>query len=99
MSNKIIEGVSKFIPDVLKKTYKYNKIMESIEQKINHKVEIVQNWILNGRILPAPDFVKQDYLTNVQKINNCDVLIETGTYVGEMINAQLPFFEKLYSIE
>lgn len=99
MSNKIIKVIGSYIPDMFKKTYRYNKIMEGIKQKTSRKDEIVKDWINNGRVLPAPDFIKQNYLSNVQKIKNCDILVETGTYVGEMINAQLPLFDKVYSIE
>lgn len=48
---------------------------------------------------PAPHRVKQLTIARYQKLYNCSVLIETGTYLGDMIEAQKDNFSQLISIE
>ena len=48
---------------------------------------------------PAPHRVKQLTIARYQKRYNCGVLIETGTYLGDMIEAQKDNFSQLFSIE
>ena len=60
---------------------------------------IISNWTKEGKKLPAPHVFKQSIIQDYQKKFNTKVLVESGTYLGDMIFAQLPFFDKLYSIE
>ncbi|MDR1090644.1 MAG: hypothetical protein LBL79_06165 [Prevotella sp.] len=65
--------------------YKYNKQLK--------------NWEKNGRPLPTPHIVKQLAIKSYQKKYNVDTLIETGTYLGDMVYAQRKLFKKIYTIE
>ncbi|HNV01497.1 MAG TPA: hypothetical protein PKK60_03660 [archaeon] len=56
-------------------------------------------WILNKKPVPPPQEAKSKIIKNYQKISNYTIFIETGTYLGEMIENQLNNFEKIYSIE
>lgn len=56
-------------------------------------------WVQSGKTLPAPHFVKQKTLLEFSKKYNLKVLVETGTFLGEMVDAMKVFFDKVYSIE
>lgn len=65
--------------------YKYNKQLKS--------------WKKKGCPLPTPHIVKQLVIKSYQKSHNIDTLIETGTYLGDMVYAQRKVFKRIYSIE
>lgn len=48
---------------------------------------------------PLPAMVKRKTVARYGKDYHCNVLIETGTYLGEMIEYQAKNFEKIFSIE
>lgn len=57
------------------------------------------NWILKGKPLPVSHLSKQMVLKDFAKKYNIQTLVETGTYMGDMIYSMLPHFSTLYSIE
>ena len=63
------------------------------------KNQILQRWYRAGSPLPPPHQVKQVAIETYSKLYNCKTLIETGTYLGDMMQAQKDNFQKLYSIE
>jgi hypothetical protein len=48
---------------------------------------------------PSPHQLKQDTVRDYARQHHCRVLIETGTFKGDMIHAMLADFDRLYSIE
>ena len=58
-----------------------------------------RKWEMNGKPLPPPHTIKQEAIQHYQKKSGYGILVETGTYKGDMILAQKDFFKKLYSIE
>lgn len=58
-----------------------------------------RNWENSGKSIPLPHKVKQANILTYQKRFSLTVLIETGTFLGEMVSAMIPHFEKIYSIE
>ena len=56
-------------------------------------------WVKNGKKLPVPHLIKQNVIKEFRRKFGYEVLIETGTYKGHMIDAQLDNFQKIYSIE
>jgi hypothetical protein len=56
-------------------------------------------WKLKGRSVPAPHAVKQAIVKEYEAKYRLPVFIETGTYMGEMIDAVLNLFPKIISIE
>lgn len=56
-------------------------------------------WIDSGKPLPPVHAVKQQRIEKFKKKYNINVLVETGTYLGDMIWAQRKNFEEIYSIE
>ena len=49
--------------------------------------------------MPPPHFVKQLAIKNEREICGYNIMIETGTYLGDMVEAQKNIFKKVYSIE
>lgn len=59
----------------------------------------VRQWQLGERTGPAPARLKQGLLTDTAKRHGLRHLVETGTFLGGMIRAQLPYFDRIDSIE
>lgn len=58
-----------------------------------------QEWEEAGRQVPPPHIIKQQAIQYYQKRSGYHILVETGTYKGDMMLAQKDHFKKLYSIE
>ncbi len=56
-------------------------------------------WEQAGRPLPVPHLLKQRVLREHAQRYGLKILVETGTYYGDMVQAMRPYFEKIYSIE
>lgn len=56
-------------------------------------------WEANGRNLPPSHLLKQQALLDLAQRYELSILVETGTFMGDMIYALYPYFKKLYSIE
>lgn len=56
-------------------------------------------WLLKGKPGNPPHFIKQAIIKNYAKTFNRKVLVETGSYLGDMIISQYNVFEQIYSIE
>jgi hypothetical protein len=59
----------------------------------------VSQWRRAGMPPPPPHSIKVRNLITVADIFGLDVLVETGTYRGQMIDAAKDRFRKIYSIE
>ncbi|MDR0743975.1 MAG: hypothetical protein LBF05_06440 [Tannerella sp.] len=80
--------ISKLIPiSVL------GKIMQQIAKKNYRK------WLDAGSPVPPPHAVKKITIKSYQQKYHHDILIETGTFKGDMIISQINYFEEIYSIE
>lgn len=67
---------------------------------LNYKyAKQLKTWENKGCPLPTPHIVKQLVIKSYQETNNVDTLIETGTYLGDMVYAQRKTFKNIYSIE
>jgi len=56
-------------------------------------------WILAGRSGPPPSVVKQVIVRAYGRAHGLRVLVETGTYMGDMVHAVRRDFDAIYSIE
>lgn len=74
-----------------------NKILRAIFF-INRQNEL-SNWKFEDNTNQAPHLLKQNLISYYRVKLNYSTLIETGTYLGEMILAQMNWFDKIYSIE
>lgn len=70
-----------------------NKLFSKKEDNLN-----IENGNLKLALMPTHTS-KQNIIRHIQKQSGIKVLIETGTYLGDMIEAQKNFFNKIYSIE
>lgn len=57
------------------------------------------NWYLKSKQIDTPHLIKQETIKDYQKKYNLTFFIETGTYLGVMINAVKNNFSKIYTIE
>lgn len=70
-----------------------------------HALKVVEGnaqfsrWKRQGSPLPPPHIVKQLAIKEYHESFGYDVLVETGTYLGEMVEAQKRRFKRVYSIE
>lgn len=67
-------------------------------QTLRHLKHIV-SWNLTGKPVPPPHVVKQLAIKQHQRRFGVGVFVETGTYLGEMVEAVRRRFRKVYSIE
>ena len=70
------------------------KVADYVQYRIT-----VRNWNKKGNPIPVPDVVKQRTVKEYAKIFSVETFIETGTYLGDMVNAVMDTFNKIYSIE
>lgn len=59
----------------------------------------IQRWKAEGRKGAPPHAIKQQVLKDYAARHNLKILVESGTYHGDMIAALKDGFDKLYSIE
>lgn len=59
----------------------------------------VEEWISAGRPVPPPSLVKQSIVRHYAKRFGLRTLVETGTYLGDMVDAAQHNFATIYSIE
>jgi hypothetical protein len=79
-----------------------NNIIYKAHKKIKEAISFHKKvflWKLKGRPVPAPHAVKQMINKYYAAKFKPHVFIETGTYMGEMIDAVLDHFPKIISIE
>ena len=56
-------------------------------------------WERKGKPAPPPHIVKQKVLKQHAQEYGLKILVETGTYMGDMCEAMKHFFDRIYSIE
>ena len=75
----------------------FSKILSGNNQ--NHRCLSGNDWKKNGCPVPPPHLVKQETISEYQKQFGYTTLIETGTYMGDMVDEQKKRFKKIISIE
>lgn len=88
MKNTIIQLLRPYIPQAL-----LNFRRKELEKKL------LKDWESNGYPLPAPAIVKQATVREYQLKYGYNILVETGTNFGEMVQAQKKNFKQIISIE
>lgn len=78
------------------KVYRHNirfrKLQENGEATYQH-------WLEQGKPVPVPHIAKQKTIRAYHDRYKINTLVETGTYLGDMVAAQLPYFSRILSIE
>ena len=67
--------------------------------RINANDDIIAQWNKNGKQMPPPHLVKQLAIKKEKGVSGYNILVETGTYLGDMVEVQKHVFKKVYSIE
>lgn len=60
---------------------------------------VIRQWREQGSPLPPPHQVKQEAIRGYAKEYSIGTLVETGTYMGDMVEAQRNNFTQIFSIE
>jgi hypothetical protein len=92
MMKSIIKGFVQLLPESLKRRV-YSSVQKSRDKKI------IAQWQKDGSHVPAPHQVKQMIIRGYGKKHAIRTMIETGTYYGDMVEAQRGNFAKIFSIE
>ena len=58
-----------------------------------------KNWVATGCPTPVPHLIKQLTIIDNKIKYDYSIFVETGTYLGEMVEAMRTHFHKVYSIE
>lgn len=91
--NKIYKDQRTTFDKVINKNFLYRIIMDYFYKRKYRK------WTLSGKPMPTPHSVKQMTVKAYAAQFGIDIFVETGTYLGEMVNAVKYSFKKIYSIE
>lgn len=68
------------------------KIIAAPEKQLN-------DWVRKGKPSPPPHIVKEMTVEEFRNKFQTEILVETGTYLGDMVEVQRNNFQKIYSIE
>jgi hypothetical protein len=63
------------------------------------EAEQLAAWEREGKPFPPPHIIKQKAITYYREKYNPGILVETGTYLGDMVEIQKKNFRQVYSIE
>jgi hypothetical protein len=91
--NKTLKYV---VPRMLVKKWRGYVKKRNIKKQQN---KLLTAWKKDGCPVPPPHLVKQKTVEEFRKKYKYNILIETGTYLGEMVEAQKMKFNKIISIE
>lgn len=67
--------------------------------KFRRDLEARRAWEKEGRPSPPPHIVKEELIRDYAKMFKTNVLIETGTYLGDMVHAMRKSFARIISFE
>lgn len=60
---------------------------------------LLKKWLKQGKTTPPPHLIKQQIVKEYAQNYQIPIFIETGTYLGMMVNAVKNNFQEIYSIE
>jgi predicted O-methyltransferase YrrM len=87
--------------ETLKKALARTPLYHPLRNCLRAKKEVrdLAIWERRGRPCPPPHIVKQRVLREYAREYGLRIFVETGTYLGDMVEAMRHSFDKLYSIE
>jgi hypothetical protein len=85
--------IGQVVKDMLRRTRAYEMYRRG------RRIQQLARWEQAGRPIPPPHLYKQGQLRHYAKRFSLDVLVETGTYVGDMVYALRDVFSEIHSIE
>lgn len=99
MLKQLIDFSKKLVPLEIKYKIIARRNNKRAAQSLARRDAVIKNWQDQGKPSPNPHEVKQEMLESYQKKTGYKTLIETGTYLGDMVEAQRKNFKEIYSIE
>jgi hypothetical protein len=102
MQNSIKNILRLFMPRKIRKLRKkfLGWILIKQWRKKGYSVTVsINEWQQNGCPIPPPHEVKQITIKEYQKLSGFTTFVETGTYLGEMVDAQIKNFRNIISVE
>lgn len=86
---------------IIQEFQKYTYLLPPLQRWLNKRRHVLElrAWEGKPRSLPLPHLLKQDILKSYALKYSLSILIETGTYRGEMVEAMKDAFKKIFSIE
>jgi len=84
---------------MIEKIINYIKRIQNERITRKNSLDEIHKWMDAGKPIPPPSAYKQKVIKDFGKETRYKILVETGTYLGEMVYAQLNNFSKIYSIE
>jgi len=89
--------MKQLLVEIIKKTPLYTPLINWASAR-RQKGELIK-WEKNGKPVPPPHLVKQRTIRSFAEKYELKILIETGTYYGDMVEAMKSDFNQIYSIE
>lgn len=87
----------KSLPERIKWAVRRTFLYRLVEY-VRHRLELLK-WHMGNRRGPAPHLVKQRVIRSYASRFHLGMLIETGTYLGTMVNAMKRRFDRIVSVE
>jgi len=81
------------IKDIVKKTLPHDVL------KFHRDRKALRSWEKIGRSSPPPHVVKETLIKDYARAFNTRILVETGTYLGDMVYAMRKSFSRILSFE
>ncbi len=81
------------LKDIVKKSIPYDVL------KFHRDRKAMRSWEKLGRSTPPPHIVKETLIKDYARRFNLKVLVETGTYLGDMVYAMKRSFSRILSFE
>ena len=93
--------MKELVKQIIKSTPLYPSLYNLRVRQVKRRMEREQlaEWERQGRPAPPPHPVKQRNLRRYGKEYGLRVLVETGTFMGDMVEAMKRDFDRIYSIE
>lgn len=86
-----------FVTSLLKTTRAYHMVRNRRRLRLSDLE--VREWICAGRPVPPPQRVKQDALRAHAERYGLRIFVETGTFLGDTVEALKGLFERVFTIE
>lgn len=85
----------------VKQAVQSTRLYRALQNQSSKKKQLTQlvAWETEGRPVPPPHIIKQGVLRKYAQEYGLTILVETGTFFGDMVEAMRQDFERIYSIE
>ncbi|MGE5400256.1 MAG: hypothetical protein ACM3S2_07620 [Ignavibacteriales bacterium] len=89
----------RYLPENVASFFRQNEIKKEYEQWHISEEKLKAEWEKDNSYVPVPHFVKENAIKQVAAKYQIKTLVETGTYLGFMLEALKDSFDNLISIE